>query len=115
MVNSASINGVPVHASHEYLTEWAKEQLGWDGLAVTDWADINNLYTREHIAANRVEAVAAGINAGIDMIMDPYDPEVCKDIITAVNEKMIPMSRIDDAVRRVLRLKARLGLFENPV
>ena len=115
MVNSASINGVPVHASHEYLTEWAKEQLGWDGLAVTDWADINNLYTREHIAANRVEAVAAGINAGIDMIMDPYDPEVCKDIITAVNEKIIPMSRIDDAVRRVLRLKARLGLFENPV
>ena len=115
MVNSASINGVPVHASHEYLTEWAKEQLGWDGLAVTDWADINNLYTREHVAANRVEAVAAGINAGIDMIMDPYDPEVCKDIITAVNEKMIPMSRIDDAVRRVLRLKARLGLFENPV
>lgn len=115
MVNSASINGVPVHASHEYLTEWAKEQLGWDGLAVTDWADINNLYTREHIAANRVEAVAAGINAGIDMIMDPYDPEVCKDIVTAVNEKMIPMSRIDDAVRRVLRLKARLGLFENPV
>lgn len=115
MVNSASINGVPVHASHEYLTEWAKEQLGWDGLVVTDWADINNLYTREHIAANRVEAVAAGINAGIDMIMDPYDPEVCKDIITAVNEKMIPMSRIDDAVRRVLRLKARLGLFENPV
>ena len=115
MVNSASINGVPVHASHEYLTEWAKEQLGWDGLAVTDWADINNLYTREHIAANRVEAVAAGINAGIDMIMDPYDPEVCKDIITAMNEKLIPMSRIDDAVRRVLRLKARLGLFENPV
>lgn len=115
MVNSASINSVPVHASHEYLTEWAKEQLKWDGMAVTDWADINNLYTREHIAADRKEAVALGINAGIDMIMDPYDPEVCKDIIAAVNEKMIPMSRIDDAVRRVLRLKARLGLFENPV
>lgn len=115
MVNSASINSVPVHASHEYLTEWAKEQLKWDGMAVTDWADINNLYTREHIAADRKEAVALGINAGIDMIMDPYDPEVCKDIIAAVNEKRIPMSRIDDAVRRVLRLKVRLGLFENPV
>jgi len=115
MVNSASINSVPVHASHEYLTEWAKEQLKWDGMAVTDWADINNLYTREHIAADRKEAVTLGINAGIDMIMDPYDPEVCKDIIAAVNEKMIPMSRIDDAVRRVLRLKVRLGLFENPV
>lgn len=115
MVNSASINSVPVHASHEYLTEWAKEQLKWDGMAVTDWADINNLFTREHIAADRKEAVALGINAGIDMIMDPYDPGVCKDIIAAVNEKMIPMSRIDDAVRRVLRLKVRLGLFENPV
>ena len=115
MVNSASINSVPVHASHEYLTEWAKEQLKWDGMTVTDWADINNLYTREHIAADRKEALTLGINAGIDMIMDPYDPEVCKDIITAVNEKMIPMSRIDDAVRRVLRLKVRLGLFENPV
>lgn len=115
MVNSASINSVPVHASHEYLTEWAKEQLKWNGMAVTDWADINNLYTREHIAADRKEAVALGINAGIDMIMDPYDPEVCKDIIAAVNEKLIPMSRIDDAVRRVLRLKVRLGLFENPV
>lgn len=115
MVNSASINSVPVHASHEYLTEWAKEQLKWDGMTVTDWADINNLFTREHIAADRKEALALGINAGIDMIMDPYDPEVCKDIIAAVNEKMIPMSRIDDAVRRVLRLKVRLGLFENPV
>lgn len=115
MVNSASINSVPVHASHKYLTEWAKEQLKWDGMTVTDWADINNLFTREHIAADRKEAVALGINAGIDMIMDPYDPEVCKDIIAAVNEKMIQMSRIDDAVRRVLRLKVRLGLFENPV
>lgn len=115
MANSASINSVPVHASHEYLTEWAKEQLKWDGMTVTDWADINNLFTREHIAADRKEAVVLGINAGIDMIMDPYDPEVCKDIIAAVNEKMIPMSRIDDAVRRVLRLKVRLGLFENPV
>ena len=115
MVNSASINGVPVHSSHEYLTEWAKEQLDWDGLIVTDWADIDNLYTREHIAADRKEALAIGINAGIDMIMDPYHPDVCGDIIAAVKDKMIPMSRIDDAVRRVLRLKARLGLFDNPV
>ncbi len=115
MANSASINGVPVHSSHEYLTEWAKEQLNWDGLIVTDWADINNLFTREHIVADRKNAVAAGINAGIDMIMDPYNPEVCLDIIAAVKENLIPMSRIDDAVRRVLRLKARLGLFENPV
>lgn len=115
MANSASINGVPVHSSHEYLTVWAKEQQNWDGLIVTDWADIDNLYTRERIAADRKEALALGINAGIDMIMDPYHPDVCTDIIAAVNEKMIPMSRIDDAVRRCLRLKYRLGLFENPV
>ena len=115
MANSASINGVPVHASRQFLTEWAKEQLNWDGLIVTDWADIDNLFKREYIAADRKEALVAGINAGIDMIMDPYDPQVCKDLIELVNSKRIPMSRIDDAVRRALRLKARLGLFENPV
>ncbi|MGM9742786.1 MAG: glycoside hydrolase family 3 N-terminal domain-containing protein [Candidatus Cryptobacteroides sp.] len=115
MANSASINGVPVHSSHEYLTEWAKEQLGWDGMIVTDWADINNLFTREHIAADRKEALEIGINAGIDMIMDPYDPTVCDDIVELVKEGRISKARLDDAVRRVLRLKVRLGLFENPV
>lgn len=115
MANSASINGVPVHSSHEYLTEWCKEDLGWDGMVVTDWADINNLYTREHIAADRMEAVEIGINAGVDMIMDPYDPSVCGDIVALVKEGRISAERLDDAVRRVLRLKVRLGLFENPV
>lgn len=115
MANSASINGVPVHSSHEYLTEWAKEQLRWDGMIVTDWADINNLFTREHIAADRKEALEIGINAGIDMIMDPYDPTVCDDIVELVKEGRISRARLDDAVRRVLRLKVRLGLFENPV
>lgn len=115
MATSASINGVPVHSSHEYLTEWAKEQLGWDGMIVTDWADINNLFTREHIAADRKEALEIGINAGIDMIMDPYDPTVCDDIVELVKEGRISRARLDDAVRRVLRLKVRLGLFENPV
>ena len=115
MANSASINGVPVHSSHEYLTEWCKEDLGWDGMVVTDWADINNLYTREHIAADRMEAIEIGINAGVDMIMDPYDPSVCGDIVALVKEGRISAERLDDAVRRVLRLKVRLGLFENPV
>ncbi len=115
MANSASINGVPVHSSHEYLTEWCKEDLGWDGMVVTDWADINNLYTREHIAADRMEAFEIGINAGVDMIMDPYDPSVCGDIVALVKEGRISAERLDDAVRRVLRLKVRLGLFENPV
>lgn len=114
MVNSASINGIPTHANRELLTGWLKEGLDWDGMIVTDWADVNNLYTREHIAADRKEALALAINAGIDMIMDPYDTLCCADIKAAVEEKMIPMSRIDDAVRRVLRLKYRLGLFDNP-
>ena len=114
MVNSASINGIPTHANRELLTGWLKEGLNWDGMIVTDWADVNNLYTREHIAADRKEALALAINAGIDMIMDPYDTLCCADIKAAVEEKMIPMSRIDDAVSRVLRLKYRLGLFDNP-
>ena len=114
MVNSASINGIPTHANKELLTGWVKEQLGWDGMLVTDWADIDNLYTRDHVAADKREAVALGINAGIDMIMDPYDPECCNVLVDLVRSGEIPMERIDDAVRRVLRLKVRLGLFENP-
>ena len=114
MVNSASINGVPTHANKTLLTGWVKEQLGWDGMLVTDWADIDNLFSRDHVAADKREAVALGINAGIDMIMDPYDPECCNVLIDLVNSGDIPMERIDDAVRRILRLKVRLGLFENP-
>ncbi len=115
MVNSASINGVPTHANKTLLTGWLKEGLHWDGMIVTDWADVNNLFTREHVAADRKEALALAINAGIDMVMDPYDTLCCADLKAAVEEKLIPMSRIDDAVRRVLRLKYRLGLFDNPV
>ena len=115
MVNSASINGIPTHANKTLLTGWLKEGLNWDGMVVTDWADVNNLFTREHIAADRKEALALAVNAGIDMVMDPYDTLCCADLKAAVQEKMIPMSRIDDAVRRVLRLKYRLGLFDNPV
>lgn len=114
MVNSASINGVPTHANYDLLTGWLKEGLNWDGMIVTDWADVNNLYTREHVAADKVEALALAINAGIDMVMDPYDKNCCTDLKKAVDEGLIPMSRIDDAVRRVLRLKYRLGLFEAP-
>lgn len=114
MVNSASVNGMPVHASRMLLTDWLKEGLNWDGMMVTDWADVNNLFTREHIAADRKEALAQAINAGIDMVMEPYDTLCCVDLKAAVQEKLIPMSRIDDAVRRILRLKYRLGLFDNP-
>ena len=114
MVNSASINGIPTHANALLLTGWVKEELGWDGMFVTDWADIDNLYTRDHVAADKREAVKIGINAGIDMIMDPYDPECCNVIVELAKAGEIPMSRIDDAVRRVLRTKVRLGLFDHP-
>ena len=115
MVNSASINGIPTHANAVLLSGWVKEQLNWDGMLVTDWADIDNLYVRDHVAADKKEAVALGINAGIDMIMDPYDPECCTAIVELVKEGKISKARLDDAVRRVLRLKVRLGLFDKPV
>ncbi|MBR4925305.1 MAG: glycoside hydrolase family 3 C-terminal domain-containing protein [Prevotella sp.] len=114
MANSASINGVPVHASYEYLTKWLKEDLGWDGMIVTDWADINNLYTREHVAKDKKDAIRIAINAGIDMSMDPYSVEFCVLLKELVNEGKVSMERIDDAVRRILRLKYRLGLFDKP-
>ena len=115
MVNSASINGVPTHANHTLLTGWLKEGLNWDGMIITDWADINNLYTREHIAVDKKDALRIGINAGIDMVMETYDPTACDLIIELANEGAIPMERIDDAVARILRLKYRLGLFDEPV
>lgn len=114
MVNSGSVNGVPVHANHELLTQWLKEDLAWDGMLITDWADINNLYTREYVAKDKKEAIQIAINAGIDMAMEPYDVSFCSLLKELVQEGKVPMSRIDDAVRRVLRLKFRLGLFDRP-
>ncbi|MBQ8223776.1 MAG: glycoside hydrolase family 3 C-terminal domain-containing protein [Bacteroides sp.] len=114
MANSGSINGMPVHASYELLTQWLKEDLNWDGLIVTDWADINNLYQREKVAKDKKEAIKIAINAGIDMSMDPYSWEFCILLKQLVDEGEVPMSRIDDATRRVLRLKYRLGLFDRP-
>jgi len=114
MVNSGSINGVPVHASYELLTQWLKEDLNWDGMLLTDWADINNLYIREHVATDKKDAIRIAINAGIDMAMEPYDLNYCTLLKELVEENKVPLSRIDDAVRRVLRLKYRLGLFDRP-
>lgn len=114
MANSASINGVPVHASYEYLTKWLKEDLNWDGMIVTDWADINNLYLRERVAKDKKDAIRIAINAGIDMSMDPYSVDFCILLKELVNEGKVSMDRIDDAVRRILRVKYRLGLFEEP-
>lgn len=112
MVNSSTNNGVPFHANRKLLTEWLKEGLDWDGMIVTDWADIDNIWKRDHAAANKKEAIALAINAGIDMSMDPYSTDFCDLLIENVNEGKVPMSRIDDAVRRILRLKIRLGLLD---
>ena len=114
MVNSASVNGMPMHANKEILTGWLKEETGWDGVLITDWADINNLYTREMVAKDKKDALRLAINAGIDMIMEPYSCDACGYLIELVKEGKIPMSRIDDACRRVLRMKYRLDLFKNP-
>ncbi len=112
MVNSANNNGVPFHANRRLLTEWLKEGLDWDGMIVTDWADIDNIWRRDHVAANKKDAIALAINAGIDMTMDPYSTDFCDLLVELVNEGRVPMSRIDDAVRRILRLKIRVGLMD---
>ena len=114
MVNSASVNGVPLHASYQYLTQWLKEDLGWDGMLVTDWADINNLFSREHVAKDKKDAIRLAVNAGIDMSMDPYSVDFCILLKELVKEGAVKQERIDDAVRRILRVKHRLGLFERP-
>ena len=114
MVNSASNNGMPFHCNTELLTQWVKEDLNWDGMIVTDWADINTLYTRERVASSKKEAVKLAINAGIDMAMVPYECQFAIDLKELVEEGEVSMERIDDAARRVLRLKYRLGLFDQP-
>ncbi|MCR5180820.1 MAG: glycoside hydrolase family 3 C-terminal domain-containing protein [Bacteroidaceae bacterium] len=112
MVNSSVNDGVPFHANYELLTQWLKEELNWDGMIVTDWADINNLCTRDHIAATKKDAVELAINAGIDMSMVPYEVEFCDYLRELVEEGRVSMERIDDAVRRILRLKIRLGMLD---
>ncbi|MDE6298098.1 MAG: glycoside hydrolase family 3 C-terminal domain-containing protein [Muribaculaceae bacterium] len=114
MVNSGVNNGLPFHANHEMLTVWLKEDLNWDGMIVTDWADIHNLWKRDKIAADYKEAIMLAINAGIDMSMTPYDVEFCRLLKELVDEGKVKMERIDDAVSRIIRFKLRLGLYEHP-
>lgn len=115
MANSGSVNGLPVHANYELLTQWLKKDLNWDGVLVTDWADINNLYTREKICLNKKEAIKLAINAGIDMAMEPYNADFCPLLKELVENGDVTMDRINDATRRVLRMKYRLGLFDSPI
>jgi len=115
MINSGIINGVPVHANYKLLTKLLKEELGFKGLAVTDWGDIENLYQRDRIAKDNKDAVRIAINAGIDMSMVAYNYEpFCDDLIALVKEGKVKMERIDDAVRRILLVKYELNLFNKP-
>lgn len=115
MINSGIINGVPVHANYNILTKLLKEELGFKGLVVTDWADIENLHRRDRVAATDKEAVMLAINAGIDMSMVPYKYEVfCDNLIQLVKEGKVKEERIDDAVRRILKIKYALNLFDKP-
>jgi len=114
MVNSAEINGVPVHANKHILTDILKGELGFKGLVVSDWQDIQYLYQRHRVAKDNKEAITLAINAGIDMSMVPTDFTFTVDLIELVKEGKIPMSRIDDAVKRILKVKYETGLFDHP-
>lgn len=115
MINSGIINGEPVHASYDLLTKLLRNDLGFDGMIVTDWEDINKLYSRDRMVPNIKEAIKVSINAGVDMSMIPYDyKEFCTLLTELVNEGQVPMSRIDDAARRVVLLKLQLDLFKTP-
>jgi beta-glucosidase len=114
MINSSEINGTPVHASKYLLTDVLRKELGFEGVIVTDWEDIIRLHTRHNVAATPRQAVVMAVNAGIDMSMVPADFSFFDLLKEAVQKGEVPMSRIDDAVRRILIMKEKLGLFENP-
>ncbi|MEO8561749.1 MAG: glycoside hydrolase family 3 N-terminal domain-containing protein [bacterium] len=113
MVNSSDINGIPVHSDKKLLTDLLRTELGFKGVTDSDWEDIVRLYTVHHVAANNKDAVRMAVMAGIDMSMVPNDYHFTDDLIALVKEGAVPRSRIDEAVRRILRLKMELGLFEN--
>jgi len=116
MVNSALINGIPTHINKHLLTGIMKGELHFTGFIVTDWQDIENVYRRDHITNSIKDATKLVINAGIDMSMIPYNyKEFCTDLISLVKEGKVPMSRIDDAVTRILRVKEELNLFQTPM
>ncbi|HEY2064400.1 MAG TPA: glycoside hydrolase family 3 N-terminal domain-containing protein, partial [Gemmatimonadaceae bacterium] len=114
MINSSDVNGVPVHASHAILTDLLRKELKFDGIAVSDWEDIRKLHTVHHTASSQKEAIRQAVMAGIDMSMVPVGYDFSDSLLALVHEGKVPVSRIDEAVRRILRVKLQLGLFENP-
>jgi beta-glucosidase len=112
MVNSAEVDGIPGHANHHYLTTILRDELGFKGFTVSDWEDIKRLYTRDKMAASEKEAVKIAVMAGIDMSMVPFDFSFYDLLIDLVKSGEVPMSRIDEAVSRILTVKYQAGLFE---
>lgn len=115
MVNSGEINGVPGHINHHVLTDILRTELGFKGFVVSDWEDIKKLVTTWRIAADEKEATRLAVLAGIDMSMVPNDYSFADHLIALVKEGAVPQARIDEAVRRILRVKFELGLFEKPM
>jgi len=114
MINSGDINGIPVHSNKKLLTDLLRKELGFEGVAVTDWEDINKLVNRHRVAANQKEAVFLVLDAGIDMAMVPYDYSFYGLALELVKEGRITEARINESVKRILKLKFELGLFANP-
>ena len=115
MINSGEMNGIPVHADKKILVDLLRDELGFTGLAVSDWEDVGYLYSRHKVAKDFKDAIRIAINAGIDMAMVPMDASFPKLLAELVNEGKVPMSRIDESVKRILMVKKELGLFEAPV
>ena len=114
MINSGSVNGIPIHGSYYFLTEVLRNKLGFKGLIVTDWQDIIRLHTRHKVAENPKEAVRIAINAGIDMSMVPNEYSFYQLLLELVKEGKVTEKRINESVKKILKLKLKLGLFENP-
>src|SRR5205085_3772682 len=115
MVHSGEINGLPTHADHHILTDILRGELGFKGVAVSDWEDIKKMVTQHAVAKDEKEATRMAVMAGIDMSMVPLDYSFYDLLLQLVKEGSVPMSRIDEAVGRILRLKYDLGLFDNPL
>lgn len=114
MINSASINGVPVHGSKRFLTDVLRGELGFEGLVVSDWQDVIRLHTRHRVAKTPREAVRQAVEAGLDMSMVPHDYSFAEYLVDLVKSGEISEERIDRSVAIILKLKMKLGLFDNP-